>query len=150
MARFRYSMESVLNIKKRLEEQAKNEYGQANARLFREQEKLNTFLMRREEAKQKLKLILCETLSMTEIRKMEDAVEVLSFYVVQQQLEVKRCEKEVEIAREKLTEAMKERKIFDKLKEKAYEEFLKEENWKEQKEVDELMSFKHGSKINNA
>ena len=150
MARFRFSMESVLNIKKTLEEQAKNEYGQANARLFREQEKLNTFLMRREEAKQKLKLILCETLSMTEIRKMEDAVEVLSFYVVQQQLEVKRCEKEVEIAREKLTEAMKERKIFDKLKEKAYEEFLKEENWKEQKEVDELMSFKHGSKINNA
>ena len=123
---------------------------QANARLFREQEKLNTFLMRREEAKQKLKLILSEMLSMTEIRKMEDAVEVLSFYVVQQQLEVKRCEKEVEIAREKLTEAMKERKIFDKLKEKAYEEFLKEENWKEQKEVDELMSFKHGSKINNA
>ena len=150
MARFRFSMESVLNIKKKLEEQAKNEYGQANARLFREQEKLNTFLMRREEAKQKLKLILCETLSMTELRKMEDAVEVLSFYVVQQQLEVKRCEKEVEIAREKLTEAMKERKIFDKLKEKAYEEFLKEENWKEQKEVDELMSFKHGSKINNA
>lgn len=150
MARFRFSMESVLNIKKKLEEQAKNEYGQANARLFREQEKLNTFLMRREEAKQKLKLILCETLSMMEIRKMEDAVEVLSFYVVQQQLEVKRCEKEVEIAREKLTEAMKERKIFDKLKEKAYEEFLKEENWKEQKEVDELMSFKHGSKINNA
>ena len=150
MARFRFSMESVLNIKKKLEEQAKNEYGQANARLFREQEKLNTFLMRREEAKQKLKLILCETLSMTEIRKMEDAVEVLSFYVVQQQLEVKRCEKEVEIAREKLTEAMKERKIVDKLKEKAYEEFLKEENWKEQKEVDELMSFKHGSKINNA
>ena len=150
MARFRFSLESVLNIKKKLEEQAKNEYGQANARLFREQEKLNTFLMRREEAKQKLKLILCETLSMTEIRKMEDAVEVLSFYVVQQQLEVKRCEKEVEIAREKLTEAMKERKIFDKLKEKAYEEFLKEENWKEQKEVDELMSFKHGSKINNA
>ena len=150
MARFRFSMESVLNIKKKLEEQAKNEYGQANARLFREQEKLNTFLMRREEAKQKLKLILCETLSMTEIRKMEDAVEVLSFYVVQQQLEVKRCEKEVEIAREKLTEAMKERKIFDKLKEKAYEEFLKEDNWKDQKEVDELMSFKHGSKINNA
>ncbi len=150
MARFRFSMESVLNIKKKLEEQAKNEYGQANARLFREQEKLNTFLIRREEAKQKLKLILSETLSMTEIRKMEDAVEVLSFYVVQQQLEVKRCEKEVEIAREKLTEAMKERKIFDKLKEKAYEEFLKEENWKEQKEVDELMSFKHGSKINNA
>lgn len=150
MARFRFSMEGVLNIKKKLEEQAKNEYGQANARLFREQEKLNTFLMRREEAKQKLKLILSETLSMTEIRKMEDAVQVLSFYIVQQQLEVKRCEKEVEIAREKLTEAMKERKIFDKLREKAYEEFLREENWKEQKEVDELMSFKHGSKISNA
>ncbi len=41
---------------------------------------------------------------------------------------------------------MKERKIFEKLREKAFEEFVFEENRKEQKEVDELMSYKHGTK----
>lgn len=150
MARFRFSLENILNIKKKLEEQAKNEFGQANARLFREQEKLEAVILRRWEASQKLKMVLCETLSVTDIRRREEAVEILKFYVLQQQLEVKRCEKEVEIAREKLNEAMKERKIFEKLKEKAFDEFMMEENRKEQRTVDELMSYKHGAKAENA
>lgn len=146
MACFRFSMQNILNMKEKLEDQAKNEYAQANARLLREQEKLEIIVARREEAREKLKLVLYETLSVAEIRTRENAVEVLKFYAMQQQLAVKRCEKEVEVAREKLSEAMKERKIFEKLREKAFEEFVFEENRKEQKEVDELMSYKHGTK----
>lgn len=133
-------------MKEKLEDQAKNEYAQANVRLMREQEKLEHVIARREDAKRKLKLVLQETLSLVEIRKRENAVEVLKYYVVQQRLVVRRCEKEVEVAREKLSEAMKERKIFEKLREKAFAEFVAEENRKEQKEVDELMSYKHGTK----
>ncbi|MCI9420539.1 MAG: flagellar export protein FliJ [Eubacterium sp.] len=146
MACFRFSMQNILNMKEKLEDQAKNKYAQANARLLREQEKLEIIVARREEAREKLKLVLYETLSVAEIRTRENAVEVLKFYAMQQQLAVKRCEKEVEVAREELGEAMKERKIFEKLREKAFEEFVFEENRKEQKEVDELMSYKHGTK----
>ncbi len=146
MACFRFSMQNILNMKEKLEDQAKNKYAQANARLLREQEKLEIIVARREEAREKLKLVLYETLSVAEIRTRENAVEVLKFYAMQQQLAVKRCEKEVEVAREELSEAMKERKIFEKLREKAFEEFVFEENRKEQKEVDELMSYKHGTK----
>ena len=49
-------------------------------------------------------------------------------------------------ARENANSAPKERKIFEKLREKAFDEFVFEENRKEQKEVDELMSYKHGTK----
>ncbi len=150
MARFRFPMENILNMKEKLEEQAKNEYGQANARLLREQEKLDRLTERLEDAKQKLRDVLHEVLSVKEIRRKEDAVEIIKTYVMQQFLVVKRCEKEVEVAREKLTEAMKERKIFEKLREKAFEEFMKEEGRKEQKEVDELMSYKYGAKVKNA
>lgn len=150
MARFQFPLQNILNMKEKLEEQAKNEYGQANARLMSEQDKLHQLEMRLEEAKQKLKNVLQETLSVLEIRKREDAVEIIKTYVMQQLLVVKRCEKEVEIAREKLSEAMKERKIFEKLREKAFEEFIKEEGRKEQKEVDELMSYKYGTKVKNA
>lgn len=150
MARFRFPMENILNMKEKLEEQAKNEYGQANARLLREQEKLDRLTERLEDAKQKLRDVLHEVLSVKEIRRKEDAVEIIKTYVMQQFLVVKRCEKEVEVAREKLTEAMKERKIFEKLREKAFEEFMKEEGHKEQKEVDELMSYKYGAKVKNA
>lgn len=146
MACFRFSMQNILDMKEKLEDQAKNEYAQANARLLREQEKLEKIVARREEAREKLKFVLCETLSVDEIRTRENAVEVLKFYAMQQQLVVIRCEKEVEVAREKLSEAMKERKIFEKLREKAFEEFVFEENRKEQKEVDELMSYKHGTR----
>lgn len=150
MSRFRFSMENILIIKEKLEEQAKNEYAQANARLFREQDKLDALVCRCEEARQELRKKLQEMLSMKDIRKREEAVEVLKFYVIQQQMAVIRCEKEVEVAREKLSEAMKERKIFEKLREKAYEEFVQEENKKEQREVDELMSYKHGVRTKNA
>lgn len=150
MARFRFSMENILVIKEKLEEQAKNEYAQANARLLREQDKLEALICRREEARQNLKAVLQETLSMKDIHRKEETFEVLKFYVIRQELAVRRCEKEVEVAREKLSEAMKERKIFEKLREKAYEEFIQEENKKEQREVDELMSYKHGVRTKNA
>lgn len=146
MARFRFPMQNILNMKEKLEEQAKNEYGQANARLLTEEKKLEQLNNRLEDARLQLKNVLREVLSMTEIHKRENAVVILKGYVKQQHLVVKRCEKEVEIAREKLTEAMKERKIFEKLREKAFDEFMKEEGRKEQKEVDELMSYRYGAK----
>ena len=146
MARFRFPMQNILNMKEKLEEQAKNEYGQANARLLAEDKKLEQLNNRLEDARLQLKNVLREVLSMTEIHKRENAVVILKGYVKQQQLVVKRCEKEVEIAREKLTEAMKERKIFEKLREKAFDEFMKEEGRREQKEVDELMSYRYGAK----
>ncbi len=146
MARFRFPMQNILNMKEKLEEQAKNEYGQANARLLAEEKKLEQLNNRLEAARLQLKNVLIEILSMTEIHKRENAIVILKGYVKQQQLVVKRCEKEVEIAREKLTEAMKERKIFEKLREKAFEEFIKEEGRREQKEVDELMSYRYWAK----
>lgn len=146
MARFRFPMQNILNMKEKLEEQAKNEYGQANARLLAEEKKLEQLNYRLEDARLQLKNVLIEILSMTEIHKRENAIVILKGYVKQQQLVVKRCEKEVEIAREKLTEAMKERKIFEKLREKAFEEFIKEEGRREQKEVDEFMSYRYGAK----
>ena len=40
MGRFCFSLQNILNMKEKLETQAKNEYAQANARLLLEQEKL--------------------------------------------------------------------------------------------------------------
>mgnify|MGYP002459847355 CR=1 FL=1 len=77
-----------------------------------------------------------------QIRRREDDVEIFRMYLRQQILVVKQKEKEVEVAREHLNEAMKERKTFEKLKEKAFEKFVAEEN---QKEVDELVSYRYGA-----
>jgi flagellar FliJ protein len=88
-----------------------------------------------------------EKLDVRKIKRREDALEVIKMYVLQQKLTVIQREKEVEVARKKLSDAMKERKIFEKLREKAFEKFKIEENKKEQKENDELVSYRYGIKI---
>ena len=75
----------------------------------------------------------------------EEAIEILKMYVRQQEIVVRQREQELEEARVRLSEAMKERKTFEKLREKAFDEFVAEENKKEQKEVDELVSYRYGT-----
>ena len=48
MARFRYSMQSILNIKLKLETQAKQEFSAARAALDREEEKLQALCDRKD------------------------------------------------------------------------------------------------------
>lgn len=144
MARFVFSLQNILNMKEKLEDQEKNHFAQANLRLqeaVAEQEALERRLARE---KERLQQEISASLDIKKIRQREDAVEIIRMYVRQQILEVKKREKELEVARERLSEAMKERKTFEKLREKAYEAFLIEENLKEQKEVDELVSYRHG------
>ena len=136
MGRFIFSLQNILNIKEKLEEQAKNEYSQAKREQLEE---------RLEEEKRHLQEDISDSLNVREIRERENAVEIFRMYVRQQILVVMQRDKEVEVAREHLNEAMKERKTFEKLREHAFEKFRLEENLREQKEVDELVSYRYGT-----
>ena len=144
MARFIFPLQNILNMKEKLEEQAKNEYSQANMRLHEAEDEEERLRQREADAEEDLKNILAESLDVMEIKKKEDAVEILKVYVKEQHLVVIQRARDVEIAREKLNDAMKERKTFEKLREHAFEDFVKEQNLAEQKEVDELVSYRHG------
>lgn len=144
MARFLFSMQNILDIKEKLEEQEKNNYSQANLRLREAEEKLEAIKARLAAAEEQLRREVSRIQSVPEIRRKEDGVEILKMYVAEQVLVVRAREKELEEARERLNEAMKERKTFEKLREKAFEKFVEEENRKEQKEVDELVSYRYG------
>ena len=137
MARFLFSMQNILDIKEKLEEQEKNNYSQANLRLREAEEELEAIKARLAAAEEQLRREVSRIQSVPEIRRKEDGVEILKMYVAEQVLVVRTREKELE-------EAMKERKTFEKLREKAFEKFVEEENRKEQKEVDELVSYRYG------
>ena len=145
MARFIFSMQNLLTMKEKLEEQAKNEFSQANMRLLEAEEELERLNDRQQKAEFELREEVAGLTDVRKIRQKEDAIEILKMYVRQQQLVVRQREIEVENARLKLQDAMKERKTFEKLREKAFEELVAEENKKEQKEVDELVSYRYGS-----
>lgn len=144
MARFIFSMQNILNMKEKLEDQAKNEFAHANLRLQEAIAERVALEQRLDAEKQKLQQDISAALDIGKIRQRENAVEILRMYVRQQTLVVLQREKEVEVAREHLNEAMKERKTFEKLREKAFDAFLEEEKQREQKEVDELVSYRYG------
>ena len=144
MAKFIFSMQNLLEMKEKLEEQEKNNYSQANLRLLEAEEELQMLQDRLREAQEKLRAEMSSDLDVRKIRRRENAVEIIKMYVRQQELVVIQRRKDLEIARQRLNEAMKERKTYEKLREKAFEEFRLEENRKEQKEVDELVSYRYG------
>lgn len=137
-------MQNLLDMKEKLEEQAKNNYSQANLRLMEAEEELQRLRDRLQEEQDRLRREVSDSLDVREIRRRENAVELIRMYVRQQELVVIQRQKDVEIARQRLNEAMKERKTYEKLRERAFEEFRLEENRKEQKEVDELVSYRYG------
>lgn len=149
MSRFIFSMQGLLDIKEKLEDQEKNNFRQANMRLMEAEEELAALKDRKLLAEEKLRQQVTEVLNIREIRHRENAVDILKMYVEQQLLVVKQREKEVEVARNRLNEAIKERKVFEKLREKAYEEYITEENLKEQKEIDEMVSYRYGIQTGN-
>lgn len=145
MAKFIYKMQSLLNIKEKLEEQEKTAYGLAKAALNEEEEKLAHLVAKKKRYVEEKRQKMSELLDVRELARLEQAIRTTGLQIEEQVLVVKRAEKAVALAQIRLENAMKERKIQEKLREKALEEFLKEEEAKEQKEINELVTFRFGN-----
>ena len=147
MARFRYRMQSILDIKNKMETQAKMEYGLAQAHLNEELAKLAKLEQRRRSYERKAKALRENTLKIRDILDTQTAIERMKEYITEQKKSVQEAEKQVEAARLKLLEVMQERKTHEKLKEKAFDTFMQEEKASESKEIDQLTSYTYGKKI---
>jgi flagellar FliJ protein len=146
MGRFRYRLQNVLNIKLKLETQAKQEFAAAKAALDRQEEILYELKKRREAYEKEIQRLLAGKLNLLEINTSRDAVILMEGFIQEQRKQVDLAAQALELARENLADVMKERKTYETLKEKAFEEFLVEENRQESKEVDELTSYTYGQK----
>ena len=146
MAKFRYRMQSILNIKYQLENQAKMDLGRAQVRLMEEEEKLQTLIDRKEAYLEEGRRMRSKTLHVSELRDNSNAVSVMDEMIDRQKEQVAKAEEAVEAARVKLQEVMQERKMHERLKEKALEQFRREENAAEFKSVDELTSYTYGQR----
>lgn len=144
MKKFVYKMQSVLSVKEKLEEQEKSRYAAAQAKLNEEEEKLAALKERRGACEDRLRESVGAGLNIMTIRHNEDALETLKVFIKTQEFAVQKAEQNVEAAMYRLREAMAERKTQERLKEKAFEAYLVELGAEERKEVDELVSFRHG------
>lgn len=146
MARFRYSLQSILNIKEKMETMAKQEFSAAKLALDTENEKLAALFGRKRAYEEEGKRLRHGTLNVRDIEDNKNAILIMDQYIAQQKLQVKKAEEQLERAREALAEVMKERKMHESLKEKAFESFMQEENRQEGKSIDELTSYTYGQK----
>lgn len=141
MAKFIFKMENILEVKRKLEDQAKSVYANALAVLDEEQQVLFLLDQQKEGYKERLTSMMVASLNIDQIRTLEDAIEVMKYKICEQMVRVQDAEIKAERARQALQAAVVERKTYEKLKEKAFEEFKLEINAQEKKEVDELVSY---------
>ncbi len=146
MGRFRYSMQSILNIKLKLETQAKQEFSAARAALDREEEKLQALCERKNGYARDGEALLSGNLDLRAIEENKEALRCMEVFIGQQRMNVEAAERNLEKIREKLAQVMMERKTHERLKEKAFEEFLMEEKRQEGKEIDQLTSYTYGQR----
>ena len=146
MARFRYSMQNILNIKLKLETQAKQEFSAAKAAL--DEERLQALVDRKCGYEQEAGKLLAGKLDLRKIEENKAAIRCMEDYIELQQFNVRKAEKKLEEATEKLKQVRIERKTHETLKDKAFEAFLMEEKRQESKEIDQLTSYTYGQRIN--
>ncbi len=146
MAKFIFKMQNILDIKMRLETQAKTEFAEATARLNAEEDKLKELLSRKRFYELEIVAMSEKKLDVAELKRQNGSIKAMQDLIEQQTVVLRIAQRNMDRAREKLNEAMQERKVYEKLKEKAFEEFKLELNAEEKKEIDELVSFTYNDK----
>ncbi|MBQ8846481.1 MAG: flagellar FliJ family protein, partial [Lachnospiraceae bacterium] len=123
MKKFRYSMQSLLVIKQKLEDQAKAAYGAAKLRLNEEEERLLAMQRKREEYIEEKRQVMATRLDVPKLNRLQMAVEAMDDQIARQKQNVKKAEMAVRAAEERLVESMTERKTQERLRENAFEEY---------------------------
>ena len=144
MAKFKYRMQNILDVKEKLETQAKNEFAIAAALVADEEEKLNELNKRQLEYREHLRQLQTGDLNFKEIKETAQAIDSMKYLIENQARALEKAEKVLEIKRVALAEAVQEVKTHEKLKEKEFAQFMADEAARESKEIDELVSYRFG------
>ncbi len=143
MAGFKFKLQGFLNVREKLEEQKKLEYGKAVKVVEDEKAVKKALEDQRDETLGVFKNGLAEKISPVDIRNYNNFIKLTNDRIKNQELVIENAKKVVEEKRLSLVEAVKERKMLDVLKEKAMVQYLEDEKRDEQKKIDEIVSYKY-------
>ncbi len=109
MAKFQYKLQSVLDIKQKLENQEKIAFGLATAKLLEEQDTLQKLMLQKAGYDRQARKLLEGSINLLEINSCRKAVETMKTRIRAQVFEVHKAEKQLDIVRQRLNEVMIER-----------------------------------------
>ncbi|WP_031556702.1 flagellar export protein FliJ [Lachnospira multipara] len=148
MAKFVYKMENVLKVKEQIENTRKQEFSLAQGKLTAEENKLKELKTRLNFYEQELKEATSNKIDVNLLRRLGESIKISREQIKAQIVQVEVAKKNLELAQQRLADAVKERKIQEILKEKAFEEFKLEISAQEMKEIDEVVSFNYNNRSN--
>lgn len=141
--KFKFKMQGILNLKESIADQKEQEFGKALQALANEKAILQSLYQEKEQTIEDMRGATGKRINPFEFKMLNNYIEHLKHKIISQKEAIKRAENFVEIKRVELIEATKEKKMLDKLKENKREEFIEEEKHSEQKQVDEIVSYKY-------
>lgn len=143
MAKFVFKLQSFLNIKEKIEEQKRTEYGKAVSNLENEKLALQKIFENKNKTITSMQESINLNVNSITLKNFNDYLIFLDKEAIRQKKVIEEEKVKVEQARLELVEAIKQKKTIETLKEKHKEEYLKEELKKEQQIIDEIVSFKY-------
>ena len=146
MAGFIFRLQGYLDIKEKIEEQKKLEYGKCLARLEEERQVKLKLIDEKNSNILSFKKSILGGVKPNELNNYNKYIDFVKKKIEKQNDVIKKAENEAESKRRELVEAMKNRKMLETLKEKDKEEYMKESLKKEQKVTDEIVSYQYSGK----
>lgn len=143
MVKFQYPLQNILHIKEKIEDQRKMALKDAHHYLDVQKEKLNQLHGRLDANNGHFRRTVADTIKVREILTLNKMNQYVHTCIKEQNTVVTQATCEVETKRIELTQALMEKKMYEKLKEKAYESYMHEANKEEQKQLDEIVSYKY-------
>jgi len=143
LGKFNFKLQPVLNLKKQVEDNMKNELGKAVQELERQKKILEEIEQERDEYITDINKQSTSGISVGKLKEYGLYISLLNKKADNQKNNIKKAQKSVDMYRERLVVAMQERKMMEKFREKKYEEYFKEQLKQEQKVNDEIASFNY-------
>ncbi|MGE4282496.1 MAG: flagellar export protein FliJ [Clostridia bacterium] len=142
MARFNYRLQTVLNVKKQMEDKAKNELANTIQTLHQEEQKLEKIINERDNCYHSVMIESKEGLNVQRLITYNRYLNAVNLQMNIQHKNVNNASENVDIYREKLVDMSKEKKMLETLKDKKLQEYRFDELKVEEKRIEEIVSYK--------
>lgn len=146
MAAYKFGLQKLLDYKISMEEEKKNELSLAIKRLEVEKNKLMELKQKQNEMNSFFQEKTSHGLAVNELKLLANYIDYYKRSIKEQRIKIKMAEDYLSICRDELIKATQEKKMMEKLKEIDYGKYLYSEQKKEEKLVDDLVSFKESNK----
>jgi flagellar export protein FliJ len=142
MAKFNYKLQNFLNVKAKLEEQKRLEYGQAISDMMSAKQIEAAIKANKADSQNSMKNALQDAVDTQTAMSYNRHMDVLKRQLAKQEKTVSQKEAQAESKRGALIDAMREHKTVSKLRENAYAAHVKAEQLDEHKRLDEIAGYR--------